>query len=131
MSTSTEAVVVAVTVAVTVGVKKKGNWVAMAVAVRQAGTVLHPGKGYASTCAGVAIPQSISNADNNIAKQSTSAVPLETIFARFLFVFMIYSSTSIAPPVSYRQGTNQPGSSSVTLELPNGMSSFEPYLSTH
>ena len=46
------------------------------------------GKGSAYTWAGVAISQSISNANNSIAKQSTSAVPLETIFARFLFVFI-------------------------------------------
>jgi hypothetical protein len=123
LSTSTVAGVVAVTMGVTVNV---GNTVPMAVAVRQVNRVLHPGKGYASTWAGVAISQSISKANNSVAKQSTSAVPLETIFARFLFVFNLNSPTSRTPPVSHRQGTNQPDSSGVTLELSSGMSSLNP-----
>ncbi len=66
--------------------------VAVAVSVGQTdgGVASHIVKGCACTWAGVAISQSISNANNSIAKQSTSAVPVETILDRFSFVFIFY-----------------------------------------
>ncbi len=88
-------VAVAVTVAVAVDV-------AVDVVVDVAVDVsVFPGKGYACTWAGVAISQSISsNANKSIAKQSTSAVPLETIFDRFSFVF-IFTFSNHRPPARF------------------------------
>ena len=101
MSTLTAAVDVDVAVAVGVPVDVDDG-VTLGVPVEVLGTVIVGvrRKGYACTWAGVAISQSISDANNSIAKQSTNAVPLETIFDRFSFVFIITFSNH-RPPVRF------------------------------